>query len=64
MPYNQYGDWVPDDSDVTYSPDDSNGINMTSWMTGDSSQQGKYPSDLDPTTLMPDRMGPLTKGRK
>ena len=47
MPYDQYGEWVADNSDVDTSPDDD-GIEVP---------------DYDTDSMMPDDMGPLTKDR-
>jgi hypothetical protein len=45
MPYDQFGEWVQDFSDVDTSPDEC----------------GMNPQDMDTSTMMPDDMGPLTK---
>jgi hypothetical protein len=45
MPYDQYGEWVQDNSNVDTTPDET----------------GMDPTELDLTSMMPDDMGPLTK---
>jgi hypothetical protein len=45
--YDQYGEWVPDTSDVNTSPDYN--------------QIGVDPFDLDTSTMFPDDPWPLTK---
>jgi hypothetical protein len=70
MPYDQYGDWVQDTGDVSmsgatpgmYLPE----IDMTTMMGSPDCLDGGPPtssfeSDPATTSLMPDRMGPLTK---
>jgi hypothetical protein len=47
MSYDQYGEWVPDTSDVNTSPDYN--------------QIGVDPADLDTSTMFPDDPWPLSK---
>jgi hypothetical protein len=70
MPYDQYGDWVQDTSDVPMSGDNpgmvASDIDMTTMMGSPDCLDGgpptsTYESDPGTTSLMPGRMGPLTK---
>jgi hypothetical protein len=70
--YDRYGQWVPDNSDIEMSgqvpgmvPDD---LDMTTMMGSPGCLDGGPPTstyETDPatTSLMPERMGPLTKDR-
>jgi hypothetical protein len=69
MPYDQYGDWVQDTSDVQMSGDtpgmDPSEIDMTTMMGSPDCLDGGPPTSNfemdDSTSLMPDDLGPLTK---
>ena len=70
MPYDQYGAWVQDTTDVQMSGDtpgmDPSELDMTTMMGNPDCLDGGPPTsdyETDPAsvTLMPDRMGPSTK---
>jgi hypothetical protein len=65
MPYDNFGDFVQDFSDVETTgeapgmmPDE---LDTSSMFPDSMGGLGAAPSDFDSTSLMPDRAGPLTK---
>lgn len=74
MTYDNFGQWVPDNSDIDTSPDelsDFGGVAPTEYddsvgsvggpLTHNSPPVGMRASDIDMTTMMPDNMGPMRK---
>jgi hypothetical protein len=69
--YDNFGQWVPDNSGIDTSPDDlsdfeADGGDSVGSASGPLTHNspptnGMDPSDMDTSTMMPGRMGPLSK---
>ena len=71
MVFNRYKEWVPDNADEPTSPDNTPGVMPEDYGTSMMPDQmeamnggptsGMKADDMDTSSMMPDRMGPLTK---